>query len=189
MCWLYSMPNLLVIQHLKTMYLGGNNVRVVFESVKNWSSVCIKRQLVIGSRDWLTNGDLPECGTPVKHARSWRVRTTESLQDKKYCLAVLLFDDWNSQLIPVASDSSCFTEKWLFKFLLIPYYKYPYTHEMYSRKESFQRESWEKTLEKNKIDPSTILYIWFSKFLYSHPLYCHIHERIIDQILTSPNSE
>ena len=59
MCWLYSVPNFLVIQHLETLYLGGNNVRVVFESVKNWSSVCIKRQLVIGSRDWLTNGDLP----------------------------------------------------------------------------------------------------------------------------------
>ena len=32
-CWLYSMPNLLVIQHLETLYLGGNRVRVVCERV------------------------------------------------------------------------------------------------------------------------------------------------------------
>ena len=29
--WLYSMPNLLVFQHLVTMYLGGLVVRVVSE--------------------------------------------------------------------------------------------------------------------------------------------------------------
>ena len=29
--WLYSMPNLLVIQHLVTLYLGGFDVRVVRE--------------------------------------------------------------------------------------------------------------------------------------------------------------
>ena len=32
-CWLYSMLNLLVIQHLETLYLGGNHVRVVCERV------------------------------------------------------------------------------------------------------------------------------------------------------------
>ena len=32
-CWLYSGPNLLVIQHLETLYLGGNHVRVVCERV------------------------------------------------------------------------------------------------------------------------------------------------------------
>ena len=31
--WLYSVPNLLVIRHLETLYLGGNNVRVVCERV------------------------------------------------------------------------------------------------------------------------------------------------------------
>ena len=30
-CWLYSVPNLLVIQHLVTLYLGGFDVRVVSE--------------------------------------------------------------------------------------------------------------------------------------------------------------
>jgi len=32
-CWLYSVPNLLVIQHLETPYLGGNHVREVCERV------------------------------------------------------------------------------------------------------------------------------------------------------------
>ena len=30
-CWLYSVPNLLVFQHLVTLYLGGFDVRVVSE--------------------------------------------------------------------------------------------------------------------------------------------------------------
>ena len=32
-CWLYSVPNFLVIQHLETLYLGGNHVKVVCEIV------------------------------------------------------------------------------------------------------------------------------------------------------------
>ena len=32
-CWLYSMPNLLVILQLVTLYLGGNHVKVVCERV------------------------------------------------------------------------------------------------------------------------------------------------------------
>ena len=32
-CWLYSVPNLLVIQHLEALYLGGIHVRVVCERV------------------------------------------------------------------------------------------------------------------------------------------------------------
>ena len=32
-CWLYSVPNLLVIQHLETLYLGGIHVKVVCERV------------------------------------------------------------------------------------------------------------------------------------------------------------
>ena len=32
-CWFYSLPNLLVFQHLVTIYLGGVVVRVVSEIV------------------------------------------------------------------------------------------------------------------------------------------------------------
>ena len=43
--WLYSMPNLLVIQHLETLYLGGNHVRVVCvrESEEKLKSVHSRR--------------------------------------------------------------------------------------------------------------------------------------------------
>ena len=58
------------------------------------------------------------------------------------------------------ASAPCFPEKWLFTFHLIPYYKYPYTHQILrASRENFERE----TLEKNKIDSSIILYIWFSK--------------------------
>ena len=43
MCWLYSMSNLLVIQHVDTLYLGGNNVRVVCERVWRNSSCMLLR--------------------------------------------------------------------------------------------------------------------------------------------------
>ena len=32
-CWLYFVPNFLVIQHLETLYLGGIHVKVVCERV------------------------------------------------------------------------------------------------------------------------------------------------------------
>ena len=145
------------------------------------------------TRKWLAtrlmSGDSPKWSTCVKHAGRWKVRPARSLQDKKYSLASLVIGNWNSWLIPVAkwvTSAPCFAENWFFTFHLIPYYKYPYTYEMLRvSRENFERE----TLKKNKIDSSTILYIWFSKLLYSHPLYCHTHERIINQILTSPNSE
>ena len=72
--------------------------------MKNLSSLCIKKQLATGSRDWLVNGDSPKCVTCVEHAGSWRVKTVGSLHDKNYRLAFLLFSDWNSRLIPVMSD-------------------------------------------------------------------------------------
>ena len=53
-CWLYSVPNLLVIQHLETLYLGGNHVRVVCERV------CTQEE----PRDWR----VAKGGTHVKHA-------------------------------------------------------------------------------------------------------------------------
>ena len=47
------MPNLLLIQYLETLYLGGKNVRVVCEGVRRIDQVCaIKRLLAIGTREW-----------------------------------------------------------------------------------------------------------------------------------------
>ena len=61
MCWLYSASNLLVIQHLETLYLGGNNVRVVCGRVWRINQVCASRTiLATGTRNWLVSGDSPE---------------------------------------------------------------------------------------------------------------------------------
>ena len=51
MYWLYSVTNLLVIQHLETLYLGGNHVRVVCERVwRNAQDSAVKQRLADGSR-------------------------------------------------------------------------------------------------------------------------------------------
>ena len=64
-CWLYSMPNLLVIQHLETPYFCGNHVRVVCERVWRKAQECaFKKGLAIGSQ--LANH---QRWTRVMHAR------------------------------------------------------------------------------------------------------------------------
>ena len=73
----------------------------MWESVKNWSSVCNQE----ATCDWLASGDLLECVTRVEHVESWRVRTGGSLQDKNYKLVFLLSSDWDLWLIPIANDS------------------------------------------------------------------------------------
>ena len=53
-CWLYSVPNLLVFQHLVTLYLGGIVVKVVSE-IECWNAQeCARKQrLTTGSHGWL----------------------------------------------------------------------------------------------------------------------------------------
>ena len=67
MCWLYSMTNLLVIQHLEILYLDENHVRVVCERVRRNAQDCaVKQRLVAGSR-----GRLTACKPPKgAHAQS-----------------------------------------------------------------------------------------------------------------------
>ena len=128
MCWLYSVPNLLVFQQLDILYLGGNYVRVVCEkSVKN-SSVWAFRGfswLDLASDLWLATH---QNATHVKHVGSWRVTTAGALQDKnvQYDLAVI------SWLIPLASESpECpVLKKMTLHIPHVLYYKYVYTHEM-----------------------------------------------------------
>ena len=51
-CWFYSVSNLLIIQHLETLYLGENHVRVVCERVWRKAQECaFKKSLTIGSCD------------------------------------------------------------------------------------------------------------------------------------------
>ena len=53
-CWLYSVSNLFVFQHLVTLYLGAIVVRIVSE-IECWNAQeCARKQrLATGSRGWL----------------------------------------------------------------------------------------------------------------------------------------
>ena len=83
-------------------------------------------------------------------------RTSCSLQDKSSRLARPFARGLNSRLNLVARSSrqnTLFGKNRLFTFLLTLLYIYPYTHDFERvSKENFERE----TLEKNKIDSSTI---------------------------------
>ena len=151
------MLNLLIFLQLVTLYLGENHVRVLCERVWRIAQDCAKKQgLAAGSRGWLTTCKPPECCTRTKHARSWRVVPAVALQDKSLRLARPFVRGLNSRLNPVARSScqnTLFGKNWLFTFILTLLYIYPYTHDFdRASRKNFERE----TLEKNKIDSSTI---------------------------------
>ena len=104
---------------------------------------------------------------------------TVAIQDKKSSLAIQLPCGWNLRLSQVARPSrqpALFWKNLLFAFQTHTSINTPYTHEMWrASRENFKRE----TLEKNKIDLSSIFTYGLFKFLYSHPLHCYIFERYI----------
>ena len=121
MCWLYSVTNLLVIQQLDTMYLGGNHVRVVCERVWRFQ-VCVhsgafsRLEFVSGLR-LMTRQN----ATRVKHVGSWRVMTIGALQDKKGQSGQSVFLRLELATCPSwewVARMPCFAEKWLFTFLI-----------------------------------------------------------------------
>ena len=176
MCWLYSVPNLLVFQQLDILYLCENYVRAVCERV--WRFQVWAFRVILTSDLWLATR---KNTTHVKHAGSWRVTIARALQDKNGQSSLAI----NSRIKLTTHPSCkwvarmpCFTEKWLFTFLTYP--------TIYILIPTKCRELSERILrEKTKIDSSTILDIWFSKFLYSHHLHWHIFDRFISQILIS----
>ena len=131
-CWLYSVLNLLVIQHLETLYLGGNHVRVVCERVWRKAQECaLKEGLATGSHDWLSTGESPKEAHVWNMQGSWTVTPAGALQDKTSSLARPLACDSNSQLIPIASSSrqtALFVTNLTFRIPNTHQYKYPYTH-------------------------------------------------------------
>ena len=67
MCWLYFVPNLLVIQHLETLYLGGNNVTVVCERMWRFDQECATRR-------WLATRTVQKTRRPAQLGQPARVR-------------------------------------------------------------------------------------------------------------------
>ena len=150
------MPNLLVFQHLVTLYLGGFIVRVVSEI--EWSllkSVQENRDSRLGFA-----GDsrlqAARRSTRAKHARRWTIMLSGALQDKTGQLAIQLSRDWISRLSQVARSSRkppLFCKSWRFTFLSNSNINTPFTHKRKrASRENFERE----TLKKNKINSPTI---------------------------------
>ena len=98
----------------------------------------------------------PEFAHVPSMRRSWSVMPARALQDKKSRLAIMLVYGLNSRLSQAARPSrqpALFWKNWLFAFQTHTSINTPYTHEILrASRENIERE----TLEKNKIDSSTI---------------------------------
>ena len=147
MYWLYSVTNLLVIQHLETLYLGGLVVRVVSEI--EWSllkSVQENRDSWLGlaGDSWL---QVARRSTRAKHARRWTVMPAGALHDKTGQLAIRLSSDRILRLSQVARASrepALFWKTWRFTFSSQLSINTPYTHKWKRvSRENFERETLE----------------------------------------------
>jgi len=150
--WLYSVPNLLVIQHLVTLYLGGIVVRVVSEIVwRLLKSVQENRVSRLGLATGLaasTRQKMHTCQACWKmnsHA-SWSTtgqnRTTGHTVNSRLDLAT-----WSSREPPL------FWKNLTFHIPLHSSINTPLTHDWKrASRENFERE----TLKKNKIVSPTI---------------------------------
>ena len=128
MCWLYSVSNLLVIQHLETLYLGGNHVRVVCERVwRNAQDCAVQQGLAAGSRERSRLASRQKL-----HTRRARRGAEQSCQLEHYRTKIQ-----NSHLVSsrlelatqlsreVKSPASPVLEKLTLRILFSHQYKYP----------------------------------------------------------------
>ena len=98
--------NLLVIQHLETLYLSGNHVRIVCERVWRKTQDCaFSKGLVTESRGLLAACKSPKDAHKWSMQRSWIVMPVGAVQDKKSSLAIQLTRGLDSQLSQVARPS------------------------------------------------------------------------------------
>ena len=154
--WLYSVPNLLVIQHLVTLYLGGFDVRVVSEI--EWSLLKSVQENRVSRLGLAGDSRLQAARSNVTCQACWKVNSllAGALQDKTGQLAIRLSRDWISRLSQAARSSReppLFCKTWRFTFLSHSSINTPITHDWKrASRENFERE----TLKKNKIDSPTI---------------------------------
>ena len=143
--WLYSVPNLFVIQQLVTLYFGGFVVKVVSE-IECWMLKSVQENRV-SRLDLVGDSRLQAArsSTRAKHARSWSVMLAGVLQDNIGQLAILLSHGWNSQLSQAASPSReppLFWKTWRFTFFSHPSINTPHTHKRKrASRENFERET------------------------------------------------
>ena len=139
-CWLYSVPNLLVFQHLVTLYLGGILVRVVSEIVWRNAQEYARKT---GTRNWILGVTCsykpPEAAHVLGMPKVEASRQLEHYRTKK--------DNWLFSYLAAGTRDS--VKPWanpILKSLTLnipfsPQYKYPFYPW---KKLSFQREFWER---------------------------------------------
>ena len=124
MCWLYSVTNLLVIQHLETLYLGENHIRVVCERVwRNAQDSAMKQRLAAWSR-----GTLAKSCTRAEHAGELNSHASWSTTGQKSRLSIKLargLHSWLSQVARPSCQPTLFLEKLTLCILFSHQYKYP----------------------------------------------------------------
>ena len=139
MYWFYFVPNMFVIQHLETLYLGGNNIKIVCKRVWRIDQVCEWKGFSRLTPKWWLAKIHHTCKAcrKLKSQDSW-ITTRQKVQSSHSIF-------WRLELAThlshkLLTSAPCFAEKWLFTFLIILYYKYSYTHEMLrASKENFER--------------------------------------------------
>ena len=115
-----------------------------WDNVKKCSRVCKKNK---DSRLDLTGDSQLQAAkscSRARHAKSWSVMPTGALQDKIGQLTIQLPHGWNSRLNQAARPShepALFWKTWLFTFHSHPSINTPFYPW---KKESFQREFWER---------------------------------------------
>ena len=131
-----------------------------------------KQGLATGSRGWLAAASRQKLHTcqacqKLKRHASWSTtgqnKTTSHSVTSRLELATQSSRKAKSRASPVLKNLTLHIP-------FSPQYKYPFYPR---KKESFQREFWEReTLEKRKIDSSPIFIKRLFKFLNSLPLHC-----------------
>ena len=188
-CWLYSVPNLLVFQQLATLYLGGFVVRVVSEIEWLNAQECARKQsLVAWSRGWLAAASRQKqhtcqaCQKLKRHA-SW---STTGQNRTTGCSVIARLDLATQSSHKSKPLATLVLKNLAFYILFSPQYKYPLYPQ---KKESFQREFWERNLRVKQdwfiynlyirvsLNSST-LFLFIVKFLRGilpKPFSHHIH--------------
>ena len=110
--------NLPLIQHLETLYLGENHVRVVCERMWRKAQECALSRvsrLDLATHSW----QVAKGGTRVKHAGELKGHASCCITRQKFRSGQAVSCDSNSRLVPVTSSSRqdiLFGCNWLFEF-------------------------------------------------------------------------
>ena len=104
----------------------------VWKNVKNSSVYALKEFLVTGTREWLTTDDSLKCHTCETY-RKLKVHDIWSTIGQKMAVwpvSYFVTESCDLSQSQVSHQNTLFCKKMTFHIPQVPYYKYPYTHEL-----------------------------------------------------------